>query len=66
MLSGVDPKTTFLQLVDPAELAPEFATKVRNYRASGTVAKVNLALAALPASRSYRSNGRGGQDSHRT
>ena len=37
MLSGVDPKTTFLQLVDPAELAPEFATKVRNYRASGPV-----------------------------
>ena len=49
VLSGLDPKTTFLQLVDPAELAPEFATKVRNYRASGTVAKVNLALASLPA-----------------
>jgi phytoene dehydrogenase-like protein len=45
----LDPRTTFLQLVDPAQLAPEFATKVRNYRASGTVAKVNLALASLPA-----------------
>ena len=51
VLSGLDPKTTFLHLVDPAELAPEFATKVRNYRAAGTVAKVNLALAALPAFR---------------
>lgn len=49
VVSGLDPRTTFLQLVDPAQLAPEFATKVRNYRASGTVAKVNLALASLPA-----------------
>jgi phytoene dehydrogenase-like protein len=49
VLSGLDPKTTFLQLVDLAQLTPEFATKMRNYRASGTVAKVNLALASLPA-----------------
>jgi phytoene dehydrogenase-like protein len=48
IVSGLDPRTTFLALVDPAELAPEFSTKVRNYRASGTVAKVNLALASLP------------------
>lgn len=51
VLSGLDPRTTFLSLLDPAELAPEFTTKVRNYRASGTVAKVNLALASLPAFR---------------
>jgi phytoene dehydrogenase-like protein len=51
VLSGVDPKTTFLSLVDRVELAPEFLTTVRNYRASGTVAKVNLALASLPAFR---------------
>jgi phytoene dehydrogenase-like protein len=37
--------------VDRVELAPEFITTVRNYRASGTVAKVNLALASLPAFR---------------
>ena len=48
VVSGLDPRTTFLALVDPAELAPDFTTKVRNYRASGTVAKVNLALASLP------------------
>jgi phytoene dehydrogenase-like protein len=51
VLSGLDPKSTFLNLMDPAALAPEFATKIRNYRASGTVAKVNLALASLPAFR---------------
>jgi phytoene dehydrogenase-like protein len=49
VVSGLDPRTTFLALVDPAELAPEFCAKVRNYRASGTVAKVNLALSSLPA-----------------
>ena len=51
VLSGVDPKTTFLSLVDRVELAPEFITTVRNYRASGTVAKVNLALTSLPTFR---------------
>jgi len=51
VLSGVDPKTTFLSLVDPADLAPTFAARIRHYRAAGSVAKVNLALASLPAFR---------------
>ena len=49
VISAVDPKTTFLRLMDPSDLAPDFLAKIRNYRASGTVAKVNLALSALPA-----------------
>jgi phytoene dehydrogenase-like protein len=49
VVSGVDPKTTFLQLMDPIDLAPDFLTKVRNYRSHGTLAKMNLALSALPA-----------------
>jgi phytoene dehydrogenase-like protein len=49
VLSGLDPKTTFLSLADRADLSPEFLLRMRNYRASGTVAKVNLALSALPA-----------------
>jgi phytoene dehydrogenase-like protein len=48
VLSAVDPKTTFLRLVDPSALSPEFAMRIRNYRARGTVAKINLALAAVP------------------
>ena len=48
VLSSADPRTTFLSLVDPQELAPELATKVRNYRSAGTLAKINLALSALP------------------
>jgi phytoene dehydrogenase-like protein len=49
VVSAVDPKTTFLQLIDPLDLSPEFVVQIRNYRASGTVAKINLALSALPA-----------------
>ena len=51
VVSAVDPKTTFLQLVDPLDLSPEFVMQMRNYRAAGTVAKVNLALSSLPAFR---------------
>jgi len=49
ILSTADPKNTFLNLVDPTELDPNFLLKVRNYRSTGTVAKVNLALSGLPA-----------------
>lgn len=49
VVSGADPKTTFLQLIDPVDLAPDFLTKIRNYRSHGTMAKMNLALSGLPA-----------------
>jgi phytoene dehydrogenase-like protein len=49
VVSGVDPRRTFLTLCDPMDLAPEFLWRMRHYRSHGTVAKVNLALAALPA-----------------
>ena len=48
VVSAVDPKTTFLRLMDASDLTPDFLSKIRNYRAAGTVAKVNLALSALP------------------
>ncbi|HXY47988.1 MAG TPA: NAD(P)/FAD-dependent oxidoreductase [Terriglobales bacterium] len=48
VISNADPKRTLLQLVDPIHLAPAFAQKLQHYRAMGTVAKVNLALAGLP------------------
>jgi phytoene dehydrogenase-like protein len=51
VISNADPRRTFLELVDPFDLEPEFVTKVRNYRCPGTVAKVNLALAAAPVFR---------------
>jgi phytoene dehydrogenase-like protein len=48
VVSSVDPRTTFLKLVDPLDLNPNFISKIRNYRSLGTAAKVNLALASLP------------------
>ncbi|MGH2764800.1 MAG: phytoene desaturase family protein [Actinomycetota bacterium] len=49
VVSGADPKTTLLDLVDPVALGPALSWEVGNLRTSGTVAKVNLALDGLPA-----------------
>lgn len=49
IVSNADPRTTFLQLVDPVCLDPNFILKIRNYRAKGVSAKVNLALSGLPS-----------------
>src|SRR5712691_5610346 len=48
VVSGVDPKRTFFHLLDPSQLDPTFANRIKNFRANGTVAKVNLALGGLP------------------
>ena len=48
VVSGVDPKRTFFNLLDPTQLDPTFAMRIRNIRSAGTAAKVNLALGALP------------------
>ena len=48
VVSAADPKRTFLRLIDPVHLSPDFLGRVQNYRSLGTVAKVNLALDALP------------------
>lgn len=48
VVSNADPRTTFLNLVDPIDLEPNFLLKMRNYRAPGVVAKINLALSGLP------------------
>ncbi len=48
VVSNADPKRTFLNFVDPIHLGPDFLSRIRNYRAAGTVAKVNLALSGLP------------------
>ena len=48
VVSGADPKRTFFNLLDPSQLDPTFANRMKNFRANGTVAKVNLALGGLP------------------
>lgn len=49
VISNADPKRTFLKLIDPVQLPPTFTRRLQNYRMNGTVAKLNLALSALPA-----------------
>jgi len=49
VISNADPKRTLLKLTDPVHLSPDFVQKLQHYRGNGTVAKVNLALSALPS-----------------
>jgi phytoene dehydrogenase-like protein len=49
VLSGADPKRTFLQLVDKTELPDDFRDAVAAIKMDGPCAKVNLVLDAEPA-----------------
>ncbi|MGH7568281.1 MAG: phytoene desaturase family protein [Gemmatimonadales bacterium] len=57
VVSGADPRRTLMTLVDPTELEPEFARAVLHLKYRGAVAKVNLALDALPTFPALASNG---------
>ncbi|HWP03989.1 MAG TPA: NAD(P)/FAD-dependent oxidoreductase [Gemmatimonadaceae bacterium] len=46
--SSLDPKRTFLGLLDPACLPSEFVEDIRKYKTRGSSGKVNLALSELP------------------
>jgi phytoene dehydrogenase-like protein len=48
VLSSVDPKRTFIDMLEPGALDDEFLAQVRRYRFRGSSAKVNLALDGLP------------------
>jgi len=48
VVSGADPKRTLLDLIDPVALGPSLGWRAGNIRTPGVVAKVNLALSALP------------------
>jgi phytoene dehydrogenase-like protein len=48
VVSGLDPRRTFLGLLDSAQLPPEFVRDIRRYRMRGSSGKVNLALSELP------------------
>ncbi len=53
VVSAVDPKQTFLKLADPADLPPTFVDRIRNYRARGVTAKINLALDRAPVFKAF-------------
>jgi phytoene dehydrogenase-like protein len=46
--SSVDPNLTFLRMVGPEHLPPDFVSDIRRYKYRGSSGKVNLALDALP------------------
>ncbi len=46
--SSLDPKRTFLKLIDEAELPADFVEGVRRFKIRGSSGKVNLALSELP------------------
>jgi phytoene dehydrogenase-like protein len=48
IVSGVDPKRTFLKMVDPIHLDAAFLKQVTDFKIRGSSAKVNLALDGLP------------------
>ena len=48
VISGLDPKQTFLNLVNENELPSEFVRDIKNFRIRGSSGKVNLALDGLP------------------
>jgi phytoene dehydrogenase-like protein len=51
VVSSLDPKRTFLELLDPVLLDPDELWRLRNIQQYGSAAKVNLALAELPSFR---------------
>jgi phytoene dehydrogenase-like protein len=48
VVSSLDPKLTFLNLVDPVDLPDDLLHAVRNFDTHGSSGKVNLALDAAP------------------
>lgn len=48
VVSGANPRATFLDLVGPAHLDTGFVRRVKNIRMGGVAAKINLALDGLP------------------
>jgi phytoene dehydrogenase-like protein len=49
VLSSADARVTFIGLLEPGTLDPDFEAEVRRYRFRGSSGKVNLALDGLPS-----------------
>jgi phytoene dehydrogenase-like protein len=48
VVSALDPRRTFLELVDPRELPTDLVDTIRRFRFQGTSSKVNFALDGVP------------------
>jgi phytoene dehydrogenase-like protein len=61
VVSGADPRRTFLDLVGEKNLPAEFVDSIRRFRFRGASAKVNLALGELPDFTCLRGDGINGR-----
>ena len=57
VISALDPKLSFLKMVDETDLPNDFVTDIKNFRIRGSSGKVNLALDALPEFTCLQGNG---------
>ena len=48
VVSNLDPKRTFLDIMDPGDLPPDVVTKAKNFKIRGSSGKLNIALDGLP------------------
>jgi phytoene dehydrogenase-like protein len=53
VITTAHPKISFLRLVDPAVLPPDFLADIRDWQTRSGTVKINLALAALPSFTSH-------------
>jgi phytoene dehydrogenase-like protein len=53
VITTAHPQISFLRLLDPAELPPEFVADIRGWRSRSGTVKINLALDRLPVFTSY-------------
>ncbi len=65
VVSSLDPKRTFLKLLDARQLPSDFLDAIRRYRIRGSSGKVNLALSGLPNFTALSNVGAGGHPLHR-
>ena len=57
VVSGLDPRRTFIDLVESKELPADLVSSIANFRFRGSSGKVNLALDALPNFSFLKDNG---------
>ena len=57
VVSGLDPRRTFVDLVESKELPEDLVSSIANFRFRGSSGKVNLALDALPNFSFLKDNG---------
>jgi phytoene dehydrogenase-like protein len=58
--SNLDPRVTFLRLLEERELPSDFVEAIRRFRIEGTSAKINFALSGLPEFRALPGGGTSG------